>query len=155
MKPRSICILGLLVGASGLAAFADPLNWFGKPMLTTTSTFKMTSDQPCILRVEAWEDGSAVFTVIPKESGWPAEKLPDQGVIRVNGTEFRMAPRQDKDGKTVLFGSVPVGTLDPSIPTIYTLLAYDANGVKLVDDRVEWWEQALPATGMPNEWHSF
>ena len=136
MRSRVFLAVGLLLGVSALTAIADPISWFDG-VTTFKKTFKCSREQPCWLIAEAWDDGSANFRVVPMTPDWAEDKLPHHGVITVNGTRFDMAQRRE-DGKTILFGSVPVGTFDLSEPMTYTLLAYDEYETKLVDDWCRW-----------------
>ncbi|MBX3395826.1 MAG: hypothetical protein KF841_10710 [Phycisphaerae bacterium] len=118
-------------------AFADSLDWMDKPVFRSKSTYEMPQGQPCWLIEEAWMDGSAIMKVVPMTSGWPEDKLPTSGLITVNDKTFKMAQRREDD-KIILFGTVPVGTFDLTVPTVYSLRAYDANGVMLVDGGAGW-----------------
>ncbi|MBX3395825.1 MAG: hypothetical protein KF841_10705 [Phycisphaerae bacterium] len=140
MRSKILLASLVVISVSALTAIADPMGWFdwyAKGKTTIKSTFKCSREQPCWLIAEAWDDGSANFRVVPMTSGWPEDKLPHHGLITVNGKTFRMAQRKEED-KTILFGSVPVGTFDLTEPMTYTLLAYDVYEKKLVDDWCQW-----------------
>ncbi len=132
-----ICIAICVSGFIGYMAFADSFDWKDKPVYKSKATFECSKGQPCWVYEEAWIDGSAIFKVVPMSPSWPEDKLPTTGLITVNDKTFKMAQRREDD-KIILFGSIPVGTLDLTIPTHFTLVAYDANGVKLVDDEAGW-----------------
>lgn len=134
-----ICIASCVPCLIGFVAIADSFDWMDKPVFSSKSTYEMSRVQPCWLMEEAWLDGSAIKKVVPMTSGWPEDKLPTSGLITINDKSFKMAQRKE-DEKVILFGCVPVGTFDLSVPTVYSLVAFDANGVMLVDGGAGWGE---------------
>ena len=133
MRTRTILIsLAAVVTISAIGVVAGSLRWSEVPVIYQWMD-DGTRDQPMLLEIQLWADGSGEFKLTPKIE-LPADKLPSVGEITVNGKVFDMAQRRDAEGRLCLFGSVPVGTFSLYEDMVYTLKAYDSHGVQLSND---------------------
>lgn len=130
MRLKIVLVCAAVLGAAGLTALADPMGWNESPLFTFKGEGRgRTVD----FIIEVWEDGSAVYRVVPKVD-LPEEKLPTVGSIILNGKEFKFAQRETKEGKKYLFASLPVGAVPLDGNYEYTAKIYDGTGFLLVDD---------------------
>lgn len=139
MRTRILCAFVLTCVAACLTVWADPLNWSDKPVFTSEASAG-SRQYPMTYRIEVWKDGSAELKVTPKID-MPEDQLPHHGEMTINDKTYQMAQRKDRDGKICLYGSLPVGSFRLDADLEFTMIAYNANGVKVAGD---WYLQEMP-----------
>ncbi len=130
MRLRSIWILGLLVGLTGLTAVADPMGWFKDPPFECSGT---DPDEKIKFTIYAWADGSVEAIIRPLRE-LSAVELPNSGSIKINEQEYKFAPREDKEGKWTFYASVPVRGIPLDANFTFSMIIKDGNGVAMLDE---------------------
>lgn len=129
MKIRLTATLSALISVTAITAYADPLGWFKTPPVRF---YGRDVDRRIEYSFGFWEDGSGELIVTPTRE-LPDEQLPAAGLVTVENQEYRFSQRKDKEGKTVLYASLPVGAIPVDSAFYVSVVVEDATGHRLVD----------------------
>lgn len=130
MEQKEFLLTTLFVGLSAttITAFANPLGWFERVPFERNGT---DLDRKIGFAITGWPDGSAEV-LITSLFDLPQNQMPGNGLVRINDTTFKFAPRMDNDGKEVFYASIPVDTVPLLGQFEFEMLIEDKDGNTMI-----------------------